>query len=91
MSKQTPGDWEFIESEDNRSIVANGKTIMCDAAYYPWCPDNKYDWILMAAAPELLTALLEANDQFEAEGYNPDGPTRSMILAAIAKATGEKA
>jgi len=90
MSKHTPGDWEFIDSED-WSIVANGDSIMCDEAFYPRCPKNKYDWLLMAAAPDLLKALIEANDQFEAEGYDPDGPTRSMILAAIAKATGEQA
>lgn len=42
-----------------------------------------------AGAPELLEALSEADEALELEGLRHDGPTRSMIRAAIAKARGE--
>lgn len=43
---------------------------------------------LIAAAPDLLAALLEADQDFATEGFNEDGPYRKPLRAAIAKATG---
>ena len=43
---------------------------------------------LIAALPDLLAALLEADQDFATEGFNEDGPYRKPLRAAIAKATG---
>jgi len=43
---------------------------------------------LIAAAPDLLAALNEADEDFAREGFDKDGPYRAHIIAAIAKATG---
>lgn len=52
--------WKFERSGDgNRHIrTADGKSIMCDEEYYPWCPEEDSHWHLIAAAPDLLDALL---------------------------------
>lgn len=45
---------------------------------------------LIAAAPDLLEALLAFVQWDESESDNPGEPPRGKIRAAIAKATGEK-
>jgi hypothetical protein len=57
-AKYTPGPWLLVGNDyGDREIIANGKALMCDTQYYPWCPDDSADWSLIAAAPELLEAL----------------------------------
>lgn len=57
-TKYTPGPWSFVEeSGDCKLKNSSGETMMCDMSYYPWTPDSKEDWQLIAAAPELLEAL----------------------------------
>jgi hypothetical protein len=58
----TPGPWLFEKGED-RHIRASGQpgSLMCDAQYYPWVPGSDADWHLIAAAPDMLVALEDAN------------------------------
>jgi len=92
MSKYTKGRWLF-KSDGDRTIVADGKSIMCDTSYYPWCPDADADWHLIAAAPELLEAL-KAAKKYVAFAYSEgiDGAEEAGLKldAAIAKAEGEQ-
>lgn len=37
---------------------------MCDERYYPWCPAEDADWRLIAAAPDLLAALVALAEKF---------------------------
>lgn len=55
----TPGPWTFSKGEYGvrRIVMPERGTQLCDEPHYPWCPDDDADWILMAAAPELLAAL----------------------------------
>lgn len=43
---------KMIRSED-------GKSLMCNAQYYPWTPRNDYDWILMSKSPKMYKMLDE--------------------------------
>lgn len=69
----------------NRVSFMGGVSLMGDSTYYPWVPNNRADWQLIAAAPELLEGakhLLEC----------PGGPTCGgcqAAKAAITKAEGE--
>ena len=89
----TPGPWEFRKAEQDGvwTIFADGSSIMGDAQYYPWVPDNEHDWRLIAAAPELLEALIRMRHWAEGVqvNYTGDHPV-AIARAAIAKATGEQ-
>ena len=56
-TKFTSGPWTFIIEDGDSHIMANSNSIMCDMQYYPWVPQNTYDWHLIAAAPDLYGAL----------------------------------
>lgn len=59
-SKFTPGPWIFGAKGDwTISSAAHSGSLMGNASYYPWVPENKADWHLIAAAPELYEALEE--------------------------------
>jgi len=45
---------------------------------------------LIAAAPDLLDALIKAQYELRDHGHGPDCPAMGRIDAAIARATGEK-
>ncbi len=79
--------------------------IRCDAVpgalmggvrYYPWTPKNEADWILIAAAPELLAALKSVVDIFGSNApHDFDvcedsscGCVRQLARAVIEKAEG---
>ena len=96
MSKHTPGPWV---AQRHGAIVGgpefeftNGKArkqiAMACAVPEGVEGDQQANALLIAAAPELLEALLYANAALELEGYSSDRPYRSKILAAIAKAEG---
>jgi len=65
VMQHTPGPWELVVEDGDMKIVAppqdprlaTRETLMCDMEYYPWCPSNEADWMLIAAAPELLKCL----------------------------------
>ena len=87
-SKHTPGPWVFRQEDGVRTIFADGKSMMGDAVYYPWCPENAADWRLIAAAPELLEALERLMVECDLVSDNAlEAYTKAR--AAIAKATGE--
>ena len=92
----TPGPWHFVIEDDERKIAAPPKSkdykreiLMCDAAYYPHCPNEDADWRLIAAAPELLKALLYFLDDREVVDFGEwveEG--RKIAKKAIAKVEG---
>jgi len=75
-AKWTKGPWSFVVEDGDRKIVAPSTderlrtrdTLMCDTAYYPWCPDSDADWHLISAAPDLLEALQGALKALDAIG-----------------------
>ena len=84
-TQHTPGPWAFNE-DGGWYIKAPGQlgSLMGNDTYYPWNSENKADWLLIAAAPEMLKALRDV----ETLGLLPP----SLLLrvrAAITKATGE--
>ncbi len=92
MIGHTPGPWRFEENEEGsipehgeacRYIRAEGKhgALMGGVKYYPWTPSNRADWMLIAAAPDLLAVCRNIKQRFADEGtYDSD------LDAAIAKA-----
>jgi hypothetical protein len=89
MSTQhTKGPWTYKKINGIHNLMMGDKCAMSSEDYYPWVPENPADWTLMAAAPDLLEALLEFVKSFE--GCYADGePAMIKARAAIAKATGE--
>lgn len=107
MSAHTPGPWRYERDEDG-SMAEHDDTfkpryIRCDSKpgalmggvkYYPWTPDNEADWVLIAAAPDLLAELKATRDAFyrclTVNGTNAEFATVACgrADAAIAKAEG---
>lgn len=92
MSKHTPGPWAIdwnvlrldVFSSDARTLVASLRR----SAMSPGIDEAaRANARLIAAAPDMLSALHEADETLEKDGYAVDGPTRTLIRAAIAKAT----
>jgi hypothetical protein len=97
MNKHTPGPWtaDKLQDRDTFNIFANGfVSAMCQVS----CMENSTRFTsgnevaanarLIAAAPELLEALLLCVDALE-DGHWQE--TKQAARAAIAKATGEQA
>lgn len=93
-TKRKPRSWTFVEDKGEGlwTIVENGEAIMGNADYYPWAPDDKEAWHMIAAAPELLRAAQDAlSDLVWIEKNTPGSNFQASIIllrAAIAKATG---
>lgn len=101
MTKHTPGPWRILRENvdgdvETQILSADGNSLMGDARYYPWVPAYEADWLLIAAAPELLEALRKAvlalahiceSDPQDARLY---GATYQAVSDAIAKATGDQ-
>jgi hypothetical protein len=96
--KHTPGPWTvYDDSNDGKTnrieIAALGKTVA--RIYHSVPAEDLPNARLIAAAPDLMEALQSAeramsNKHFAAEVLAHDSVVREMILAAIAKATGEQ-
>lgn len=71
----------------NYIIDANGLSV-CEGLF--WLKESEANARLIAAAPDLLEALIEAQACLVDSEYSEDGYARRLILAAIEKATGEE-
>lgn len=96
MNKHTPGDW-YVTGEMTRYInvrigggliqeVASCGPTEADGGYGPQQEANAR---LIAAAPDLLEALIELADA-GADAWGEDRPCVRWAYAAIARATGEQ-
>lgn len=99
MSAHTPGPWAFKEDEygDWLLVSASGEYFQSSARYYPWVSDNKNDWLLQAAAPELLAVAEYCRDllmRYEINRVDGEDLSDAALLklnAAIKKAGGKAA
>lgn len=89
-AQHTPGPWNIGTKNGARVWSENGETLIADADVSESLRKEikKANARLIAAAPDLLAALKEADEDFAREGFDKDGPYRAHIIAAIAKATG---
>ena len=96
MSKHTPGPWVVV-GRLTKYVEARlvGRLIQEVAACGPTMADEGYgqqqeaNASLIAAAPDLLEALIELAD-CGAEAWGEDRPCVKWARAAIAKATGDQ-
>ena len=91
MNKHTPGPW--IRSADRKVLTDNGVSSVTLAQVVQregvsWY-EAEANLRLIAAAPDLLTALQDAADAVHI--HAPDSWVLVQARAAIAKATGEQA
>ena len=96
MNKHTPGPWQIADGESRRVYLINhGRDAVGETVYTE--TRNPADARLIAAAPDLLEALLMAKKAisrfdnghaFDAHGI--DSEAQRQVDAAIAKATGEQ-
>lgn len=95
MSKPTPGPWSSCLNRPGSSFLVRDKEnrLVCDMSWhsssrqhYPLRDESEANARLIAAAPDLLDALLMvSNGPHDAEAIADMLPT---VRAAIAKATG---
>lgn len=100
MSKHTPGPWSMCLSRSNAAFLVRDteNRLVCDMSWhsssrqhYPLRDESAANARLIAAAPDLLSAL---NAMLTHMGMDEDEwnkPTFDQARAAIAKATGEQA
>lgn len=89
-TKHTEGPWEVIEYGPNAGAVRIGEIIV-EGAYRGGDSDvlSLVDARLIAAAPELLEALMLVEERFGAHCIDPlPMDLCELVVAAIAKATG---
>ena len=97
MSKHTPGPWYWEEASENgevRPVLRTKATInrVCDFGRDAWqdslCgePPDAADARLIAAAPEMLEALVDCREALRRAGATGE---LKVVDDAIAKATGE--
>jgi hypothetical protein len=84
--KHTQGDWHY-KYDNFGNLVVKGPDGY-DICEIRGCGDMEANAHLIAAAPELLEALVFVEERLTRSGY-PDGPNLQTLRAAIAKATGE--
>jgi len=97
-AKYTPGPWFYVEAADQGEFFGCGVSETADGPGFIWFDDaiNPEKDIanvrLIAAAPDLLEALEELADLFDAMvsgEYRPDSFITRPARTAIAKAKGE--
>ena len=79
-STHTPGTWDVSFGRNDAAIHAGGTIAMIDDVMTGWRANAR----LIAAAPDLLAALIELQQMVEA-GESNEG-THAVVRAAIAKA-----
>lgn len=101
MSKHTQKPWTWIFSGGSWSLVHQRDEYHCDFVHTGGPPDVPLtaDQLLIAAAPDLLAALIEARCWLRWPGKTPEKmgakceveiDMKDMVDAAIAKAGGAK-
>lgn len=90
MSKHTPGPWfdagrGWIEADGEREVLTYEG---CGSHSAHW--NNRADFDLVLAAPDLLEALIDLRDLYDTDEGCRSTPEYLAASAAIAKATGEK-
>lgn len=86
--KHTPGPWTATHS---CVIDPSGEIVACCTTGSVRRGDDTEDYAtahLIAAAPDLLAALVEADKSLEEANYSPNGYIRTKIRAAVTKASG---
>lgn len=78
--QHTPGPWDVSFGKNDAAIHAGGTIAMIDDVMTGW----RANAALIAAAPDLLAALIELQQMVEA-GESNEG-THAVVRAAIAKA-----
>lgn len=91
-TKHTPGPWHVIDKGDesflktnHRYEISNGIQRIAEVEGMGVIPEHTAT--LLAAAPELLAALIFARKELECSGFWFDHPTLKQIDVAIQKAT----
>jgi hypothetical protein len=101
MAKHTPGPWVVgpiialenisITSENGESVIGTAKNLEIYAATYrnlrPLAAECEANARLIAAAPDLLAACIDALEVEEKMAQCPDSELAARLRAAIAKAT----
>lgn len=88
-AQHTPGPWGVIIGDAGPIVFSGNKGgMVAQLVKQISSAERLANAILIAAAPDLLAALKEADEDFAREGFDKDGPYRAHIIAAIAKATG---
>ncbi|MFZ6655888.1 hypothetical protein [Undibacterium sp. TJN19] len=102
VAQHTPGPWHLIKKDLAFNIMARGQNIYGRICTVSWAWPHKQQVVeqknnarLIAAAPDLLDALIDASnglrwyqESFPEASNGCDEEAMSKIAAAIAKATG---
>lgn len=85
----TAGPWRFNNKPGETWTISSqsGDSLMGDEQYYPWTPDNEYDWALIAAAPDLLAEVIRLRAALEgiATHLDSDWPDRCQRHVRVAR------
>jgi hypothetical protein len=98
--KGTPGPWQILKDDGELKVIQKGSIEKGSGwrSYRPVCEEvfGTEDATLIAAAPDLLEALLRVRAQFSQAGFspiagslNPVEDNFAFINSAIDKALGE--
>lgn len=93
MSAHTPGPWRVAETTGGKRWIYSGDLRVAKAASDPLRSQRDANERLIAAAPDLLAALLFAEKFIEEDTCRHDsekGPILSILANAILKARGGK-
>ena len=101
QTAHTPGPWKFIDATQVAAMQYAPKCVIRagtkqlaafswndKSPHFPTKYEAQANARLIAAAPDMLEALIEAKS--ELRDYGPDHPSMRQIDTAIARATGEK-
>lgn len=61
------GPWRVEYKHGTTCLMMGDSCQMCNETYYPWVPANERDWHFIAAARDLVPALLAERDALKAE------------------------
>lgn len=70
LDEVTPGHWRVEYKHGTTCLMMGDSCQMCNETYYPWVPANERDWHFIAAARDLVPALLAERDALRRENEN---------------------